>query len=181
MLEARGTEELSLRELSRELGVSNTAPRRHFANKQALLDALALEGFKRLGVTLDRAIAARRDPFDARIVKLARAHVRFSMRHPALLRLMFAAKFHPEATSALLEASHQALAAAPLTIVEGQAAGAVVPGDPDRLALAVFASVEGLVTLSINGEFGGVPIDKLAVEIVGQIILGLRPRASSDR
>ena len=45
---ARGRE-LSLRELAREIGVSHAAPRRHFADKQALLDALALDGFERLG------------------------------------------------------------------------------------------------------------------------------------
>ena len=38
-------EDLSLRELARRAGVSHAAPRRHFADKQALLDALAEDGF----------------------------------------------------------------------------------------------------------------------------------------
>ena len=175
-LESVGSQEISLRELSRELEVSNTAPRRHFVNKQALLDALAVEGFERLGAILNRAIADESEAFDMRIMRLARAHVRFAAKHPALLRLMFAAKHHPEATPELLEASHEALSAGPLTITEGQAAGAVVAGDPERLALTVFAAVQGLVTLSTDGEFGGAPLDKLMVEIVEQVIVGLRPR-----
>lgn len=175
-LESVGSQEVSLRELSRELGVSNTAPRRHFVNKQALLDALAVAGFERLGTILNRAMADRSEKFEIRITKLARAHVRFATKHPALLRLMFAAKHHPEATPELLEASYRALSAGPLTIEEGQAAGVVVAGDPERLALTVFAAVEGLVALSTNGQFGGVPLDKLAVEIVEQVIVGLRPR-----
>src|SRR5215210_7221004 len=52
---ARG-EELSLRELAREIGVSHAAPRRHFAGKQALLDALAQDGFERLGSEMAAAL-----------------------------------------------------------------------------------------------------------------------------
>ena len=45
----RGVAALSLRELAREVGVSHGAPRRHFPDRQALLDALAEDGFERLG------------------------------------------------------------------------------------------------------------------------------------
>ena len=44
-----GLAQLSLRDLARQAGVSHAAPRRHFADKQALLDALAQDGFERLG------------------------------------------------------------------------------------------------------------------------------------
>src|SRR6201992_4247586 len=47
-----GGQQLSLRELAREIGVSHAAPRRHFPDRQALLDALAIEGFARLGGVL---------------------------------------------------------------------------------------------------------------------------------
>ena len=36
---------LSLRELARDIGVSHAAPGRHFKDKQALLNALALVGY----------------------------------------------------------------------------------------------------------------------------------------
>ena len=52
----RGVEELSLRELAREVGVSHGAPRRHFPDRQALLDALAEAGFARLGTELRSAV-----------------------------------------------------------------------------------------------------------------------------
>ena len=175
-LESGNSESLSLRELSRAVGVSNNAPRRHFANKQALLDALALEGFERLGAVLNRAIADREQSFDTRIVKLARAHVRFAIKHPALIRLMFSAKHRSDAPAELLAASHLALSPGPATVVDGQASGTVVSGDPARLALVVFSAVEGLIALSTDGQFGGVPLDRLVEEIVAQIILGLRPR-----
>ena len=42
----QGTDSLSLRDLARQAGVSHAAPRRHFADRQALLDALADAGLR---------------------------------------------------------------------------------------------------------------------------------------
>src|SRR3954469_19753524 len=96
---ARGGE-LSLRELAREVGVSHAAPRRHFAGKQALLDALAEDGFERLGNDL-RGAMADADGFDARLRAFVRAYVRFATEHAALLELMFAGKHRPGADPGL--------------------------------------------------------------------------------
>src|SRR3954471_17165737 len=81
---ARGGE-LSLRELAREIGVSHAAPRRHFADKQALLDALALDGFERLGREMAAALAQAGPAFADRLGALARTYVRFATEHGALL------------------------------------------------------------------------------------------------
>jgi AcrR family transcriptional regulator len=51
---AGGVQDISLRELSRELGGSHTSPRRHFADKRALLNARALRGFERFDEILGR-------------------------------------------------------------------------------------------------------------------------------
>ena len=90
-LETGGVQSISLRELSRELGVSQGAPRRHFAGKQALLDALALRGFEQFGEALGRAAGRRGQDFKARLTQLARAYVGFALKHPALLSLSQAA------------------------------------------------------------------------------------------
>ena len=44
----KGPDKISLRALAREIGVSQTAPYRHFPDKTMLLAALAAEGFKQL-------------------------------------------------------------------------------------------------------------------------------------
>src|SRR5690349_24302026 len=93
---ARG-DELSLRSLARQAGVSHAAPRRHFADKQALLDALAQDGFERLGRELRAAIDDAGEDFEARLAALAGAYVRFATRHATLLELMFASKHRPDA------------------------------------------------------------------------------------
>ena len=84
-LSAGGLAQLSLRDLARQVGVSHAAPRRHFADKQALLDALAQDGFERLGRELRAASEGAGEDFEARLAALAGAYVRFATRHAALL------------------------------------------------------------------------------------------------
>jgi AcrR family transcriptional regulator len=176
MVERVGVEALSLRELTREIGVSNNAPRRHFPSKQVLLDALALQGFERLGVVLNRAASSEEPDFVRRLIKVAHAHIRFVLKHQSLFRLMFAAKQRSDAPPELLDASYKALMAGPLTISYGQSIGDVVAGDPQRLAITVFAAVEGLVSLSSDGKVLGIPIEKHAEHCIRDIMLGLKPR-----
>src|SRR5258706_77678 len=51
-LEKRGIGALSLRDTARQAGVSHNAPYRHFSDREALLAALAAEGFAMLGERL---------------------------------------------------------------------------------------------------------------------------------
>src|SRR3984885_3127878 len=72
-----GVEQLSLRELARQVGVSHAAPRRHFPDRQALLDAVAESGFERLGSELAGAVADAGEGFQARLEATATAYIRF--------------------------------------------------------------------------------------------------------
>src|ERR1700755_65670 len=71
MRRSGGAQELSLRELAREVGVSHGAPRRHFPDKQSLLDALAEQGFARLGAELRAAAGGAGAAFGAWLTALA--------------------------------------------------------------------------------------------------------------
>ena len=175
-LESGGPQSLSLRELSRALGVSYTAPTRHFAEKQELLDMLAVRGFKRLGSTLDRATKVRGQDFRARLTKLARAYVGFAAKQPALFGWMFEAKDREGAPAELSEAGDQALAPIPAIFAEGQLSGEVVPGDPERQAMMAFAALHGLVGVSSYCAFKDTSLDVLVPEMLEGIVLGLQPR-----
>jgi AcrR family transcriptional regulator len=133
---------LSLRELSRELGVSHASPQRHFATKQDLLDALAIMGFERLSSVVAKA------------QKLAEAK-----RRPGML---------PELRTALIAAfSH-----IPKILKEGQEAGKIVAGDPDRLALTIGAALHGLVSMSIEGKVRGAPVKAIVPELTSMCLRG---------
>ncbi len=87
-LEVAGVQGLSLRELARELGVSHGAPRPHFLDKQALLDALAARGLERLGVALDESLSEAEGSFTDRLEIFAATYVEFATRRPAMLKLI---------------------------------------------------------------------------------------------
>jgi AcrR family transcriptional regulator len=176
-LETSGAQNLSLRELAREVGVSHAAPRRHFADKQALLDALAHNGFEQLGAILSAAIDGAGPDFDARLLALARAYVKYATRHPALVELMFASKHQAGGPTELTEAGELAFAPALAAVAEGQATGDVVPGEPKRVALAAFAAIQGLVALANNGMLGDDSPDDVLEDTIERLLLGLRPRS----
>lgn len=176
-LSREGAGELSLRELARQVGVSHAAPRRHFPDKRALLDALAQDGFERLGRDLREAMEAAGEQFDARLLAFARAYVTFATRHAALLELMFAGKHRPGAADSLRVAASRAFEAPLALISEGQAAGEVVPGEPERVAIVAWAALQGLASMVNSGMLeGGAALDDVVADAVHRLVLGLRPR-----
>jgi AcrR family transcriptional regulator len=170
-LRERGVQALSLRELAREAGVSHSAPRRHFADRQALLDALAQDGFARLGETLRRAASRTGEDYESRLRATAAAYVRFATRDPALLELMFAGK-HREPAGALHEAAERAFAAMLELIVQGQESGAIEAGDPERVGLVLFATVQGIAALVGAGIVASGQIDQLVSDAVARFLHG---------
>jgi AcrR family transcriptional regulator len=177
VIRREGVGALSLRDLARAVGVSHAAPRRHFADKQALLDALAVEGFDRLGHELDAALAGRSGaPFAARVQAMVRAYVAFAAGRPALLDVMFAAK-HREPDEALREASGRAFAAVRSLIAEGQESGELAPGDPEAFATALFAVLQGLLALVNGGMLPPDRVDATVTDTVDRLLRGSRPPA----
>jgi AcrR family transcriptional regulator len=174
-LSERGAQALSLRQLAREIGVSHAAPRRHFPDRQALLDALAEDGFDRLGDALARAVQCAGAAFGARLHALGQAYISFATRHAALLELMFAGKQRPGADS-VRESGDRAFATPLAVIVEAQAAGELQAGDPGRVAIVAFATLQGLAAMANGGMIEAAPVDAVVTDAIDQLLDGLRPR-----
>jgi AcrR family transcriptional regulator len=149
-LRENGAEQLSLRELAREAGVSNAAPRRHFPDRQALLDALAEAGFAQLDAKLRASLGTAGPDFASRLHAMAAAYLRFATEDAALLELMFTAK-HRAGAAGLVEAAASSFGLMHAMIAEGQAQGVLEPGDPQRAGIVLFATLQGIATL-INGN-----------------------------
>jgi AcrR family transcriptional regulator len=172
-LEAHGIQQLSLRELSRELGVSHASPQRHFPTKQDLINALAIMGFVRLDSIMARAAEGRGQDIDARLTKVALAQVGFALKHPALLALMFEVKRQPTLPPEVHTALYAAFSHTPRILKEGQEAGKIVPGDPYRFALTIGAAIHGLVAISIDGKIKGESVKNLVPETIRHLLEGL--------
>lgn len=173
-IELEGAEGLSLRALARELGVSHGASARHFKDKQALLDALATLGFERLNQALS-GLSSSAGPFETRFKAAALAYVEFAVSHPNLLRLMYAAKLHPEASAALRSVSCATLRTLTDAIATAQDSGEARGGDAQHLALVAFANFHGIATLATDDLLQGMPWQDAAALSIGFTWQGLAP------
>ncbi|NWG45710.1 MAG: TetR/AcrR family transcriptional regulator [Alphaproteobacteria bacterium] len=89
ILETEGLSALSLRAAARRAGVSQTAPYRHFADREALLVAVAMEGFHMLAEDLDTASLPIAGSDRETVVQIGAAYARFATAHPGRFQLMF--------------------------------------------------------------------------------------------
>lgn len=160
-----GVEGLSLRELARRAGVSHAAPRRHFPDRQALLDALGEAGFVRLGDEMLGAVADAGSERETRLRAMAVAYVRFAVRDSALLDVMFAKKKGGEPVE-MGEGALRLFAAVGEVIREAQAAGVLPAGDPERLRLLLVAMLQGIAVLVTSGRAPVGLADSLAADAV---------------
>jgi AcrR family transcriptional regulator len=174
-IEELGIEQLSLRELARTIGVSHAAPRSHFPDRQALLDALAERGFERLAADMREACDASGPAFEARLRATAAAYVAFASRNPALLDLMNTSKPRGD------DQGVQIAAASVMSLVrglidDGMASGALAARNPERYAYLLFAWVRGIAALVTSGIAGPDAADELITDSVATFIRGSAAR-----
>jgi AcrR family transcriptional regulator len=143
-IEARGADDLSLRELARTVGVSATAVYRHFPDKRALMAALAQVGFDRLAHS-QRIASAAAGGGAAGFKATGAAYVRFALANPGLFRLIFAT---PNSEPATMDKPDEAMA-----MLQANAAVLAPAGtDPAVFALQSWSLVHGLAMLLLDRQ-----------------------------
>jgi AcrR family transcriptional regulator len=167
MLEKDGLTALSLRAVARSAGVSPAAPYHHFADKQALLNAVAAEGFAALRSEMLARMAEDADP-TARLEASGIGYVAFAVENPALFRLMFGGD-GPQVSADDALTSARDLAYAVLET-------AVADASPDRTAnpltcLRLWALVHGIAKLILEGginpsDYGAAGSEALAARLL---------------
>ncbi|MFJ4205011.1 TetR/AcrR family transcriptional regulator [Streptomyces sviceus] len=175
-LRDRGTAaSLSLRELARDIGVSHAAPGRHFKDKQALLNALALVGYDRMAEVLEAADDPGL-PLQDRLTTLARAYLGFAIDNAELLELMYARKHEPDAAEQIGVAIDRTVGALERAVAAAQQRGEIVDGDPEHLTLVVGTALHGLASFAITGKFTTEAAMGAVAELVHHLLYGLKPR-----
>jgi AcrR family transcriptional regulator len=144
LLEESGATALSLRAVARRAGVSPAAPYRHYANREALISAVAAVGYGELAGYLATAHPSPSTPDD--LAAVAVAYVQFALQRPALFRVMFGEPCDPD--------SNERVAA--VTAIS-EYVGAIVrrcfaDSDPEALSTAIWALVHGLAFLHLDGK-----------------------------
>jgi AcrR family transcriptional regulator len=149
----RGRFDFTMRELARAAGVTHNAPYRHFADRDALLDALAAEGFELLRT---RSFADAEGDADARtrVAKLGAAYVGFAAEHPSHFRLMFLRPLEG-ASPELAKSAKASFAVLERAIADAASAGQLRAGlAPRDVALAAWSLVHGVASLVVGGQIG---------------------------
>ena len=155
IIEEEGVDALTLRGVGQRVGVSRTALYRHFDDKAALVEAVALAGFQMLRRDLEAAVQGAEARGTDPLVALNEAYVRFGTRHPPHYQTMFGSSLkNRERNSALVAEGTATFRVLVQVIAEGQTAGRLVPGDPVRIAQVVWSAIHGIVMLGTDGQFG---------------------------
>ncbi len=164
-----GGEGLTLRGVGDALGVSRTALYRHFSDKQALVAAVAREGFRMLRLALVEAWehhGGGGTGFEA----MGEAYVRFAVAHPSHYRVMFGRFVESGARDPeLIEEAEAAFQALVDALVELQRDGQARRDDPVMLARFVWAVTHGIAMLVIDGQLrecdeSGMTLNQYAAE-----------------
>lgn len=89
ILNDEGYEGFSLRKVARKCGVSQTAPYRHFKDKNAMISEIVKHALSKFNESLAAAVAKHPDNPGDQIKEMGVAYVRFFIDNPQYMRLLF--------------------------------------------------------------------------------------------
>jgi AcrR family transcriptional regulator len=190
-LATEGAAGLSLRAVARELGMVSSAVYRYFPSRDDLLTALIIDGYNAVGAAVEKADGAcRRDDHAGRWLAACRAVRHWALAHPHEYALVYGSPVPGyQAPEQTIEPASRVAAVLGKIVSDAQASGALDPpalgapvpdafaSDAARLresvlvavpdaivarALATWASVFGLVSFELFGQFENVVTDRAA-------------------
>ncbi len=182
LVREEGPAGITLREAARRAGVTHAAPYRHFADKQALLAAVAEEGFLALRDFVEQAIVDRGDVGALEAAGLA--YVSFARDNPSQFRVMFGDQLRDKSSYPELMRVDQAVFDLITGVIEkAQRRGDVASGEPAGLALVAWSMVHGVASLAVDGQMDrvglqGDQVDALVGRVVATIHAGIQRRTT---
>lgn len=171
-----GYEAFSLRQVAERIGYSPTTIYLYFADKDALLFEVVLEGFDAFGSMLVEAYESASDP-TAKLAAIGRAYIRFGLSHPVHYRLMFVhrpeflIRPRPEDRKRAIDSFNVLFD----TVQELLASGAIAPRDPVDVVHVLWTGVHGIVAMAISSpEFSEEQAWRVAELYFPSILKGLQ-------
>ncbi len=188
-LATEGAAGLSLRAVAREMGMVSSAVYRYFPSRDDLLTTLIIDGYNAIGAAVEEADkGCRGDDYPGRWLAACRALRTWALAHPHEYALVYGSPVPGyRAPAQTIEPASRVAAVLGRIISGALAAGAldppglgtalpggfgpdadrlresVLPGAPDDIAaraLATWASVFGMVSFELFGQFENVVTDR---------------------
>lgn len=152
LIAEEGVGAVSLRRVAREAGVSSGAPYHHFADRAALLSALAATGFEALAQRLRTARDTAADP-RAGVLDMLDAYVQFAVDNRAHFQLMFRPELSlPDKHPDVQAAGDAAFRVITEPVAQWQRQGALPQGDATGLVMTLWVIGHGMAALWIDGH-----------------------------
>ena len=171
LLEEGGARALSLRAVARRAGVSPAAPYRHYADREALVSAVAAVGYRELAERLAAAHPAPSTP--EQLASVGVAYVEYALERPALFRMMFGEPCDRDN-------DERVAATATVSLYLREIVARCFPrADAEALAPAIWALVHGLAFLHLDGKLDA-PTPSAAADRVTAAIHGLLSATAGD-
>lgn len=149
----QGVTQWSLREVARRIGVSHTAPYRHFSDRDSLLAAVAERGFQEMSQHLQQTLNNTPTDPDNRLQAIGVAYIQYAIAHPCEYQIMFRTSLEDEQKySDLAKAATKAFSILVNVIAEGQKTSIFRSGNSKELAQVAWSLVHGLSMLLIDGH-----------------------------
>jgi AcrR family transcriptional regulator len=142
----------TLREVARRAGVSHNAPYRHFRDKDALLAAVAAQGFRELTRSMRKAGEKQSNALN-KLKQSGIAYVAFAVRRPEHFTVMFDAPVISGKDPEYLQASEEAFQTLVGYIEDSQEEGQLPAGNTMERALYAWSLVHGIAKLAVSGRF----------------------------
>ena len=143
---SEGVDSVSLRALSRTLGVSHGAPAKHFKDRSGLFTAIATEAFEMLDHAMRTASEGVDDPLDA-LRASGIAYVWFSISHPGHFVLMWQRNIYDTSNPPLAAASAATYQHLDHLVRHAQQSGWMGGSAPDDVVASIWAGVHGIAQL----------------------------------
>jgi len=178
MIADGGVASVTMRALGERLGVSRAAPYRHFADKGALLIAVAAAGFQRLNDRLQSVDADTPRSGVERLGRMGEAYVRFALENPAHYRLMYGKEAVTRGDQPELRESANALFEGLVSVFQAhQDSGILQRQDPRGQAYVAWGAVHGVASLLIEGQIlTTVDVDGLIAQTTRTLLDGMRAK-----
>lgn len=152
ILSREGTEGLSLREVAKIAGVSHTAPYRHFRNKIALLEAIAIRGYSQLEGACKIAYENYPNDPNRQLIEAGMGYLTLVLEQPDMAQIMFSgALTKNHASNALNMAAEKAVQSLGWIIENGKQQGIYSNQPTEKLTLAALAYVHGIAMMLLGG------------------------------
>jgi AcrR family transcriptional regulator len=158
LLRKHGPAGLSLREVAKVAGVSHSAPYRHFADKSALLAAVARQGFLNLAARLEQVAKEYELDPKRQLIEAGVVYVELAVQNPEVTQLMFGGFLDiKQCSPEVVEDAQRAFNGLLEIVRNGQKAGIYRDREPMNLTLAAWSIVHGLAMLIAGNQLRVTP------------------------